>query len=432
MQPSLVTPMNKFRTLLIISLFSSFGLASLKVDQDLLEFYKNLHQNPELSLKEEKTAATLAKALEKEGIKVTFPFGGTGVVGLFQNGPGKTVLIRTDLDALPITENTSLPYASKRKALSKSGTEVGVMHACGHDIHMTNLLGTVRNLIKNKNRWKGTLLIIGQPAEEIGQGAENLLSAGLLKKFPRPDYALAFHVDSHLPAGKIAYVSGPVMAAADSVNVTIKGKGGHGALPQENIDPIVIASRFVLDLQTLISRERDPVEPSVISVGSFHCGTKHNITPETCQLELTVRSFTKKERTRIIEGIKRKAEANAQSSGAPAPSVEVSDEGTPSTHNDPALTAQLVGFLEKQLGKEAVVKGIPATVSEDFSRYGEAGIPAALLFLGSVSEKRLKKLQSTGKLPSLHSPFYYPDTEETLATGIEAMTAMVEGLLPLN
>jgi hippurate hydrolase len=424
--------MTKYKLLLSLYLFTSFGSATVKVDQDLLEFYKNLHQNPELSLKEDKTAATLAKALEKEGMKVTFPFGGTGVVGIFQNGAGKTVLLRADLDALPLTENTGLPYASKRKALSKSGTEVGVMHACGHDIHMTNLLGTVRNLIKNKNRWKGTLMVIGQPAEEIGKGAENLISAGLFKKFPKPDYALAFHVDSHLPSGQIAYVSGPAMAAADSVNITFKGKGGHGALPQENIDPIVIASRFVMDLQTLISRERDPVDPSVISVGSIHCGSKHNITPETCNLELTVRSFTKKERTRLLEGIKRKAEANAQSSGAPNPLVEVADEGTPSTVNDPALTSQVVTFLEKGVGKEMIVKGTPATVSEDFSHYGEAGVPSVLLFLGSVSEKRLRKLQASGKLPSLHSPFYYPDTEETLATGIEAMTVMVEGLLPAN
>ncbi|MFM8268848.1 MAG: M20 family metallopeptidase, partial [Pseudomonadota bacterium] len=327
------------------------------IAKDLIPFYQQLHQNPELSLKEEKTGATIAKALEKEGMKVTFPFAGTGVVGVFKNGSGKTVLFRSDLDALPITEATSLSFASKQKSLNKSGNEVGVMHACGHDIHMTNLVGTVRNLIKNKNRWKGTLIAIGQPAEEIGQGAESMIAAGLFKQFSKPDFALAFHVDSHLPAGKIAYVSGPVMAAADSINVTIRGKGGHGALPQENIDPIVIASRFVLDLQTLISRERDPVEPSVISVGSFHCGSKHNITPESCSLELTVRSFTKKERTRLIEGIKRKAQANAMSSGAPAPVVEVTAEGTPATVNDPALTARLVTFLEKGLGKEAVVAG---------------------------------------------------------------------------
>lgn len=416
--------------------FSLFGWSSIQecrsIAKDLIPLYQHLHQNPELSLKEEQTGAAIAKALEKEGMKVTFPFSGTGVVGVFQNGPGKTVLLRSDLDALPITEDTPLPYASKQKSLSKSGNEVGVMHACGHDIHMTNLVGTVRSLIKNKNRWKGTLIAIGQPAEEIGQGAENMIASGLLKKFPKPDFALAFHVDSHLASGKIAYVSGPVMAAADSVNVLIRGKGGHGALPQENIDPIVIASRFILDLQTLVSRERDPVEPSVISVGSIHCGSKHNITPESCALELTVRSFNKKERLRLLDGIKRKAEANAMSSGAPKPNVEITREGTPPTINDPALTARLVEFLEKSLGKEAVLKGTPATVSEDFSHFSEAGIPSAMLFLGSVSDNRLRKLQSKGKLPSLHSSSYYPDAEETLATGIEAMTVMVEGLLPLN
>lgn len=399
------------------------------LSKDLLNFYQDLHQNPELSLKEERTGATLAKALEKEGMKVTSPFAGTGVVGVFANGSGKTVLLRADLDALPITEETSLPYASKKKMLHKSGKEVGVMHACGHDIHVTNLLGTVRALLKNKNRWKGTLVVIGQPAEEIGQGAENMIEGGLLKKFPKPDYAIAFHVDSHLAAGKVAYVSGPVMAAADSVEVTIFGKGGHGALPQENIDPIVIASRFVLDLQTLISRERDPIAPSVISVGSFQCGTKPNITPDKCLLELTVRSFTKEERNRLLEGIKRKAEANAMSSQAPKPKVEVTKEGTPATFNDPALTARLVSILQTSLGKEKVVRGSPATVSEDFSHFSESGIPSVMLFLGSVNEKRLATLKKQGNLPSLHSAQYYPDAEETLSTGIQAMTALVEGLL---
>ena len=414
---------------LFFTLLSSVCFSAAKVDSDLLELYKSLHQNPELSLKEEKTGATLAKALEKEGMKVTFPFGGTGVVGVFQNGFGKTVLLRTDLDALPITEETSLPYASKQKTVSKAGAEVGVMHACGHDIHMTNLVGTVRALIKNKNRWKGTLVTIGQPAEEIGQGAKNMLAAGLFKKFPKPDYALAFHVDSHLPTGSIGYVSGPVMAAADSVDVTFFGKGGHGALPQENIDPIVIASRFVLDLQTLISRERDPSEPSVISVGSFHCGSKHNITPENCKLELTVRSFDKKERTRLLEGIRRKAEASSLSAGAPKPKVEFSKEGTIATVNDPELTSKSVALLEASLGKKALIASRPATVSEDFSYYSEAGVPSLLLFLGSVSEDRLNKLKSKGTLPSLHSSKYYPDTEETLSTGIKAMTVLVEGLL---
>lgn len=388
--------------------------------KELLPLYQQFHQNPELSLKEEQTGSLLAQALEKEGMKVTFPFAGTGVVGMFQNGPGKTVLLRADLDALPITEKTALPFASKKN---------GVMHACGHDIHMTNLVGTVRLLIKNKQKWRGTLIAIGQPAEEVGRGAKNMIAAGLLKKFPKPDYALAFHVDSHLPTGTLGYVSGPVMAAADSVDVVIRGKGGHGALPQENIDPIVIAARFVMDLQTLISREREPTEPSVVSVGKFQCGTKHNITPESCQLELTVRSFDKIERKRLLEGIRRKAEANALSSGAPKPTVEFSKEGTGATFNDPQLTRKVIDILESQFGKKVLIPSKPATVSEDFSVYGESGIPAVLLFLGSVSEKRLSKLNSQGKLPSLHSPDYYPDAEETLGSGIQFMSSIVEGLL---
>ena len=398
------------------SLSSEAAIAS----KELLPLYHQFHQNPELSLKEEQTGSLLAQSLEKEGMKVTFPFAGTGVVGVFQNGPGKTVLLRADLDALPITENTALAFASKK---------TGVMHACGHDIHMTNLVGTVRLLIKNKQKWRGTLIAIGQPAEEVGRGAKNMIAAGLLKKFPKPDYAIAFHVDSHLPAGTLGYVSGPVMAAADSVDVVIRGKGGHGALPQENIDPIVIASRFVMDLQTLISREREPTEPSVVSVGKFQCGTKHNITPESCQLELTVRSFDRTERKRLLEGIRRKAEASALSSSAPKPSVEFSKEGTGATFNDPQLTQKVIDILEKQFGKKVLIPSKPATVSEDFSVYGDSGIPAVLLFLGSVSEKRLSKLSSQGKLPSLHSPEYYPDAEETLAFGIQFMSSMVEGLL---
>ncbi|NBX82103.1 amidohydrolase [bacterium] len=370
------------------SLSSEAAIAS----KELLPLYHQFHQNPELSLKEEQTGSLLAQSLEKEGMKVTFPFAGTGVVGVFQNGPGKTVLLRADLDALPITENTALAFASKK---------TGVMHACGHDIHMTNLVGTVRLLIKNKQKWRGTLIAIGQPAEEVGRGAKNMIAAGLLKKFPKPDYAIAFHVDSHLPTGTLGYVSGPVMAAADSVDVVIRGKGGHGALPQENIDPIVIASRFVMDLQTLISREREPTEPSVISVGKFQCGTKHNITPESCQLELTVRSFDKTERKRLLEGIRRKAEASALSSGAPKPTVEFSKEGTGATFNDPQLTQKVIDILEKQFGKKVLIPSKPATVSEDFSVYGDSGIPAVLLFLGSVSEKRLSKLSSKGSsLPS--------------------------------
>jgi hippurate hydrolase len=422
--------MKRLIILMFLCVPAEVALSESYFSKDLLSFYQDLHQNPELSLKEERTGAALAKALQKEGIQVTYPFAGTGVVGVFQNGKGKTVLLRSDLDALPVGEETSLPYASKKKAIHKSGKEVGVMHACGHDIHVTNLLGTVRALVKNKHRWKGTLVVIGQPAEEIGQGAENMISNGLLKKFPKPDYAVAFHVDSGLAAGKISYVSGPVMAAADSVEVTIIGKGGHGAIPHENIDPIVIASRFVLDLQTLISRERDPLAASVISVGSFQCGTKPNITPEKCQLELTVRSFTKEERSRLLDGIKRKAEASALSSKAPKPTVEVTKEGTPATFNDPFLTSRLVSILQRSIGADNVVQGMPATVSEDFSRFAESGIPSVMLFLGSINGKRLASLRKQGNLPSLHSPRYYPDAEETLSAGIPAMTSIVEGLLP--
>jgi len=415
----------------LITFYFSFLHASnsKEIARSLIPFYQDLHQTPELSLQETETSKKIAEALKREGMEVTYPFGGTGVVGVFKNGKGKTLLLRADLDALPITESTPVSYASKKKSTNKKGNEVGVMHACGHDIHMTNLIGTVRSLLQNKSKWKGTLIAIGQPAEEIGAGAKTMLDAGLYRKFPKPDYALAFHVDSHLPAGSIGYVSGPVMAGADTVRVVIKGKGGHGALPQETIDPTVMASRFVLDLQTLISRERDPNTPSVISVGQFQCGTKANITPEICQLEITVRSFTKEERERLIEGIKRKAVATAQSSGAPKPLVEVTKEGTPPTFNDPELASKALAILEKTLGKKALLPGERATVSEDFSYFSQEGVPALMLFLGSVKESRLKSLQKKGELPSLHSAFYYPDALETLETGIAAFSALAEGLL---
>lgn len=400
-----------------------------EIARSLLPFYQDLHQNPELSLQEVETGKKLAAALKKEGMEVTHPFGGTGVIGIFKNGKGKTLLLRSDLDALPITEKTPVSYASKKRGTTKKGTEVGVMHGCGHDIHMTNLVGTVRSLIQNKSRWKGTLIAVGQPAEEIGAGAKNLLKAGLYKKFPKPDYAIAFHVDSHIPTGSIGYVSGPVMAGADTVKVIIQGQGGHGALPQETIDPIVMASRFVLDLQTVISRERDPNTPSVISVGQFHCGTKANITPESCQLELTVRSFTPEERERLLEGIKRKALATAQSSGAPSPTVEITKEGTPPTVNDPVLTSKAVAILEKTLGQKAIIPAERATVSEDFSHFSQSDVPTLMLFLGSVKETRLKKLKKQNKLPSLHSAFYYPDALETLETGISALSSLAQGLL---
>lgn len=400
-----------------------------KLAKDLLPLYEKLHQDPELSFQEKKTAETLASELRALGLEITTNVGGFGVVGVYKNGAGKTVLVRTDLDALPVEEKTGLSIASKKKVPGPTGSEVGVMHACGHDIHIANLVGTVRNLVKNKSEWKGTLVVIGQPAEEKGEGAVQMLKDGLFTKFPKPDYALAFHVDSAMEVGKVGYIAGPAMAEAISIDILIKGKGGHGAMPHTTVDPVVIASHFVTDIQSLQSRERNPTEASVITVGSFHCGTKHNIISEECKLQLTVRTFNDQEKKRIKEGITRKAKAAALSAGAPEPVIDFSADATPALVNDAALVMRLVPVLKKSLGDNNVIEAEKAMVSEDFARYGMAGVPAAMFRLGTISPKRLKKLLNENNLPSLHSAYYYPEAEESLKTGIHAMSEMVAALL---
>ena len=397
---------------------------------DLQGLYRHLHTHPELSFQEEQTGARLADELRKLGIEVTVNVGRRGVVGVLKNGAGPTVMIRTDLDALPVTEATGLPYASKVSAKNPAGDEVGVMHACGHDIHITCLVGTARWLAANKDQWRGTVIFIGQPAEEIGAGALAMLKDGLFTKFPRPDSALALHVDSHMAAGKVGYRAGYILANVDSVDITMRGKGGHGAYPHTTIDPIVQAAQLVVSLQTIVSRENSPFEPAVVTVGSIRGGTKHNIIPDSCHLQLTVRSYGEKNRKALLEAIKRKADAVAAGAGAAEPLIEFSDS-TPATRNDERLVERLVPVFRRVLGADNVVPVEQSMGGEDFSQYGLAGVPSFMFRLGSVSPQRIEEFaQAKRQLPSLHSPEYFPAPEPTIATGVTAMCAAVLDLLP--
>jgi len=403
------------------------------VDQNissLVELYQQFHQAPELSLQEVQTAARLAEALQAAGFEVTTGVGGQGVVGVLKNGPGKTLMIRTDLDALPVVEETGLPFASKVRTRDARGATVGVMHACGHDLHMTNLIGVARYLASYRNEWSGTLMLVAQPAEELGAGARAMLDDGLFRRFPQPDYAVALHVAADVPCGKIEYLAGYAQANVDSVDITIKGRGGHGASPDTTIDPIVIAARLVVDLQTIISRELKPIDPAVITVGSIHGGSKHNIIGDECKLQLTVRSYTPEVRDKLLAAIRRKAFAAAASSAAPEPVVEVS-EGTPAVYNDPALTDRVVKALRDTIGETNVGETKPSMGGEDFSQYGLAGVPICMFKLGVVDQSRLNEFAARKEPPpSLHSPRFYPDAEAGLRVGIPAMIAIAEDLLP--
>lgn len=396
----------------------------------IVTLYQALHAAPELSLEETKTATTVADEWELAGYTVTRGVGGTGVVAVLENGAGPTLMLRTDLDGLPVVEQTGLSYASKVRTQDKRGATVGVMHACGHDIHMSNLIGTARLLAAKRHRWSGTLVCIAQPAEELGAGAQAMLADGLFARFPRPDYAIALHAANDVEAGKIGLCPGYFGANVDSVDITVRGRGGHGAAPHTTIDPIVLAARLVLDLQTIVSREIKPTEPAVVTVGSIHGGTKHNIIGDDCKLQLTVRTYSAEVRQQIAEAIRRKASAAAASVGAPEPEI-VYSEGTPSLYNDPDLTARVTETLRKTLGDQAIETAEPMMGAEDFSRYGKAGVPICMFRLGTISAERLAAWKTADETPpSMHSSKYYPDPEPALQTGIRAMVAIVEDLLP--
>ncbi|MGY8769602.1 MAG: M20 metallopeptidase family protein [Pirellulales bacterium] len=399
---------------------------------ELITIYQDFHAHPEVSFEEENTANRLATHLKATGAEVQQNIGGHGVVALIKNGNGPTLMLRTDLDGLPVTEETGLIFASKETVTAESGSQSGVMHACGHDVHMTNLIGTAQYLASHKEQWKGTLMLIGQPAEEKGAGAKAMLTDGLFEKFPKPDFAIALHVDPYLPTGRVGYRSGYAMANVDSVDITLQGKGGHGAYPHTTIDPVIQAAQLVMSLQTIVSREIKPIEPAVITVGSIHGGTKHNIIGNSCHLQLTVRSYSEEVRKHLLEAIVRKSKAVAIGAAAEEPIIDIS-EGTPSLFNDEELSARIVPVFEKLLGKENAVASEPSMGGEDFSRYGRSGVPILMYRLGSVEAKRLNRYKELGqKPPSLHSSLYYPDIEPTLKTGLKTMIGASLNILALE
>jgi hippurate hydrolase len=390
--------------------------------------YKLLHRLPELSLQEAKTASRLAHELEGTGFQVTRNFGGYGLVAVLRNGPGPTVLVRTEMDALPVEEHTGLPYASKVWARDRHGIDVPVMHACGHDVQMTCWAGTARVLAGLRDRWQGTLVFIAQPAEEIGAGADMMLEAGLFRAFPRPDCCLALHCDPEQPCGHVAYTPGLAMANVDSVDITVRGKGGHGAAPHLTVDPVVISARLILDLQTLVSRENNPTDPLVVTVGSIHGGTKHNIIPSEVKLQLTVRTLKDSTRKHALEGIARLARAAAAGAGAPEPILRIRPGSfTPALHNDSRLTEQTVAAFREALGPERVHERPPMMCGEDFAVYGRAGVPIFFYFLGTSPPERVAQAERDPDhpLPSLHSDHFYPVPEPTIKTGVLTMSLAV-------
>src|ERR1041384_1024622 len=409
----------------------------------LVNTYKMLHAAPELSHYEVKTSAFLAQQLRGLGYEVTENLGkyenaqwkGHGVVAVMKNGAGPTVLVRSDMDALPVEEQTGLPYASTVKTKNDAGQEVSVMHACGHDIHITSLIGTATMLARLKDQWHGTLVLIGQPAEETIDGAKAMLADGLYSRIPKPDYTIALHDSADLEAGKISYAPGYAMANSTSVEITIRGLGGHGSKPEATKDPIVVAAQVILALQTIVSRENSPLDPAVVTVGSIHGGAKSNIIPDEVKMLLTVRSYKEEVRQHILASIERITKNIAAAAGIPedrAPIVKVSEtEMTPALYNDPQLTERVAKTLQKTLGADNVVQIAPIMASEDFGRYSlDRQIPSLLFNLGAVEPAKVAASKQSGKpLPSLHSSLFAPVPEPTLRTGVKAMTAAVLELM---
>ena len=392
--------------------------------------YLDLHQHPELSMHEEQTAAKLTNMLKALGYEVTTGVGKTGIVAVMHNGEGLTVMLRTDMDALPVEEKTGLQYASKVTTKTDAGATVPVMHACGHDIHMSSWYGTSELMATNKQHWHGTLVLIGQPAEETGEGAAAMLKDGLFTRFPKPDLALAIHDEPTLPAGQVGFTPGYTMASSDSVDITIYGRGGHGAQPQDTVDPIVIGARTVLALQTIVAREINPRDPAVVTVGIFNGGTKNNIIPDEVTLALTVRSYKAEVRKHLLASIERIVKGEAMAGGSPKEPLIKLTPAANALYNDPALTKREVGVLEKALGNANVVEIPPKMVFEDFSAYSLAGVPAAMFYVGAVEPGKFAAAQQSGaKLPGLHSPLWAPDREPTLKTAVMAETAMLMELM---
>jgi len=403
---------------------------------NLMTIYRDLHQNPELSQQEVRSARIMAAEARKAGFEVTEGVFGTGVVAVMKNGTGPVVMIRADMDALPVVEQTGLAFASKARGKSQAGVETGIMHACGHDTHMTTWIATARVMAANRDKWSGTLVMIGQPAEETVGGAGGMVRDGLMTRFPKPAYVLAIHDSADLPSGTIGLRGGFVLANVNSVDITVKGVGGHGAYPQNTKDPIVLASAIVMRLQTLVSRENNPLDPAVVTVGSFHAGSKHNIISDEAKLQLTVRSYSDSSRSLLLNGIKRIARAEAEASGLPPelmPVVEV-DEGSKATWNTPELATRMRPVLTARFGADRVVEPPPSMASEDFgelARSAGPGTQSLLLWVGGRPKAELDAAARDGKqLPGLHSPFWAPEADKVVSTGAEALSVSAMNLMP--
>jgi len=396
------------------------------LEPELEALYRNLHEHPELAFHEERTAETLAKLVRELGFEVTTGVGGTGLVAILHNGSGPTVMLRTELDALPIEEKTGLPFASKVSTRNAAGMVVPVAHACGHDLHMAGWFGAAKIMVQRRGAWHGTLMLVGQPAEEPTAGASAMLADGLFTRFPKPDYALSMHDEPSLPSGQIGFHAGLFRASLDSVDVAIFGRGGHGARPQNTVDPVVIAARAVLGIQTIVSRETDPLSPKVVTIGSIHGGTGGNTIPDEVRLQMSVRTYDSKVREQILASIKRQVEAEARAADAPTmPSFKVVG-GTDPVYNDPVLVSRLVSALRRELGTDAVREMPAKMTSEDFSQYGRAGVSAVLLHIGAVNPVILA---SGTKPPDLHSPFWAPELKPTLGALVSAEVIMLMELL---
>ena len=401
----------------------------------LMAIYRDLHANPELSFEEVRSAGILAAEFKRLGFTVTTGVGKTGVVAVLKNGPGPVLMLRTDMDGLPVPEQTGLPFASKATGKTREGQPTPIMHACGHDTHMTGMIGTARRLAAMKADWSGTLVLIGQPAEELGLGAGAMLDDGLFKRFPKPEYVVGFHDAANLPAGTIGVKPGFALANVDSVDITVKGLGGHGAYPEATKDPIVLAARIVTTLQTLISRELDPQDAAVVTIGSFQGGAKHNIIPDEAKLLITVRSYSDATRTQMLDGIARIAKGEAIAAGMPAdrmPVVTIKDERTPATFNTEPLSGRLSTLFAARFGADRVTVPKASMAGEDFSRFylADKSIQSVIFWVGGVPKAAWKKAGGdVAKLPSLHSPFWAPEADVVIETATEAMTAAALDIL---
>jgi amidohydrolase len=397
--------------------------ASLASEYPKLDaLYKDIHAHPELAFQEVKTAARLAAEMRALGFEVTEKVGRTGLVAIYKNDDGPTIMVRTELDALPMEEKTGLDYASRDKA-TWSGREVFVAHSCGHDIHMASWVGTAKTLLGLKEQWRGTLMFIAQPAEEIVAGARAMIADGLFTRFPKPDVALALHAGP-FAHGTGFYRTGPGSSAADGLEITFHGRGGHGSAPHTTIDPVTIAARFIVDVQAVISREKDPTEFGVVTVGAIHGGTAPNIIPDSVQLSGTIRSFKPEVRAKMHAGIERTAKAAAAMAGAPPPDIRMA-EGTKSVMNDPAVVAATADVLKAAFGDKFKISP-PSTASEDFSEFAGAGIPSMMFNIGVYDPERIAAARNGGPpIPSNHSPLFAPVPKPTIETGVTAMTLAV-------